>query len=169
MYLLLLLLWFIFNGRVTLEVALFGIVICGWLYWFICKYMGYSFQREKVLVKKIPLYLKYQPKLVEGMIDPIFHYAAGDDWKFPYAPLDVIKIIFSPKKAEIQPALVRFHTDLKSEASLVALANSITLTPGTYTVELENGEYVVQALDREKFGEGLEDSVFVKQLRRLEG
>ena len=40
MYLLLLLLWFIFNGRVTLEVALFGIVICGWLYWFICKYMG---------------------------------------------------------------------------------------------------------------------------------
>ena len=83
--------------------------------------------------------------------------------------MDVIKIIFSPKKAEIQPALVRFHTDLKSEASLVALANSITLTPGTYTVELENGEYVVQARDREKFGEGLEDSVFVKQLRRLEG
>ena len=56
---------------------------------------------------------------------------------------------FFAEKAEIQPALVRFHTDLKSEASLVALANSITLTPGTYTVELENGEYVVQALDRE--------------------
>ena len=147
MYLLLLLLWFIFNGRVTLEVALFGIVICGWLYWFICKYMGYSFQREKVLVKKIPLYLKYAFVLL---------------WEIFKANVDVIKIIFSP-------ALVRFHTDLKSEASLVALANSITLTPGTYTVELENGEYVVQALDREKFGEGLEDSVFVKQLRRLEG
>lgn len=154
MYLLLLLLWFIFNGRVTLEVALFGIVICGWLYWFICKYMGYSFQREKVLVKKIPLYLKYAFVLL---------------WEIFKANVDVIKIIFSPKKAEIQPALVRFHTDLKSEASLVALANSITLTPGTYTVELENGEYVVQALEREKFGEGLEDSVFVKQLRRLEG
>lgn len=154
MYLLLLLLWFIFNGRVTLEVALFGIVICGWLYWFICKYMGYSFRREKALVKNIPLYLKYAFVLL---------------WEIFKANVDVIKIIFSPKKAEIQPALVRFHTDLKSEASLVALANSITLTPGTYTVELENGEYVVQALDREKFGEGLEDSVFVKQLRRLEG
>lgn len=115
MYLLLLLLWFIFNGRVTLEVALFGIVICGWLYWFICKYMGYSFQREKVFVKKIPLYLKYAFVLL---------------WEIFKANVDVIKIIFSPKKAEIQPALVRFHTDLKSEASLVALANSITLTPG---------------------------------------
>ena len=158
MYLLLLLLWFIFNGRVTLEVALFGIVICGWLYWFICKYMGYSFQREKVLVKKIPLYLKYAFVLLweifKANVDVQYHKALHDN---------------SPKKAEIQPALVRFHTDLKSEASLVALANSITLTPGTYTVELENGEYVVQALDREKFGEGLEDSVFVKQLRRLEG
>ena len=99
MYLLLLLLWFIFNGRVTLEVALFGIVICGWLYWFICKYMGYSFQREKVLVKKIPLYLKYAFVLL---------------WEIFKANVDVIKIIFSPKKAEIQPALVRFHTDLKS-------------------------------------------------------
>ena len=114
MYLLLLLLWFIFNGRVTLEVALFGIVICGWLYWFICKYMGYSFQREKVLVKKIPLYLKYAFVLL---------------WEIFKANVDVIKIIFSPKKAEIQPALVRFHTDLKSEASLVALANTLTLRP----------------------------------------
>ena len=42
-----------------------------------------------VTYPSIPLYLKYQPKLVEGMIDPIFHYAAGDDWKFPYAPHDV--------------------------------------------------------------------------------
>ena len=49
------------------------------------------------------------------------------------------------------------------------LANSITLTPGTYTVGLENGAYVVQALDKSKFGEGLDDSVFVKQLRKLEG
>ena len=154
MYLLLLLLWFIFNGRVTLEVALFGIAICGWLYWFICRHMGYSAQRERALVKNIPLYLKYAVVLL---------------WEIFKANLAVIRIILSPKKAEIHPALVRFHTDLQSESSRVALANSITLTPGTYTVELENGDYLIQALDKEAFGEGLEDSVFVKQLRRLEG
>lgn len=152
MYFLLLLLWFIFNGRITLEVFLFGVVICGWLYWFICKHMGYSREREKRLVKKVPLYLKYAVVLL---------------WEIFKANLDVIRIVLSPK-LEIEPALIRFRTDLKSEASQVALANSITLTPGTYTVDLDNGEYVVQALDREKFGEGLEDSVFVKQLRRLE-
>lgn len=154
MYLLLLLLWITFNGRVTLEVFLFGVAICGWLYWFICKHMGYSFQRDQQLVKKIPLYVKYAVILL---------------WEIFKANVDVIKIVLSPNKKEIEPALVHFHTDLTSESSQVALANSITLTPGTYTVQLENGDYVIQALDKEKFGEGLDESVFVKQLRRLEG
>lgn len=152
MYILLLLLWMIFNGRITLEVFLFGAVICAWVYWFICKYMGYSWQREKQLIKKVPLYLKYAVVLV---------------WEIFKANIDVIKIVLSPK-LEVEPALMRFHTDLKSEASWVTLANSITLTPGTYTAELENGDYVVQALDKKKFGEGLDESVFVKQLRKLE-
>ncbi|MBQ7757916.1 Na+/H+ antiporter subunit E [Anaerotignum sp.] len=153
MYLLLLLLWFIFNGRVTLEVALFGVVICGWLYWFISKHMGYNYKDELRFVKKTPLYLKYAVILV---------------WEIFKANIDVIKIILSPKM-EIEPAIVRFHTDLETEAAQVMLANSITLTPGTYTAGLENGDYVVQALDKSKFGEGLNDSVFAEQLRRLEG
>ena len=153
MYFLLLLLWMIFNGRVTLEVFLFGVVICGWLYWFISKYMGYNYKNEIRYAKKIPLYLKYAVVLV---------------WEIIKANIDVIRIILSPKM-EIEPAIVTFHTDLESDAAQVVLANSITLTPGTYTANLENGDYVVQALDKSKFGEGLDDSVFVKQLRKLEG
>ncbi|MBQ3567910.1 MAG: Na+/H+ antiporter subunit E [Anaerotignum sp.] len=153
MYFLLLLLWMIFNGRVTLEVFLFGVVICGWLYWFISKYMGYNYKDEIRYAKKIPLYLKYAVVLV---------------WEIIKANIDVIKIILSPNM-EIEPAIVKFRTDLESDAARVTLANSITLTPGTYTAGLENGDFVVQALDKSKFGEGLDDSVFVKQLRRLEG
>ena len=153
MYFLLLLLWMIFNGRVTLEVFLFGVVICGWLYWFISKHMGYNYKDEIRFAKKIPLYLKYAVVLV---------------WEIFKANVDVIKVILSPKM-EIEPAIVTFHTDLESDAARVTLANSITLTPGTYTASLENGDYVVQALDKSKFGEGLDDSVFVKQLRKLEG
>ncbi len=153
MYFLLLLLWMIFNGRVTLEVFLFGVVICGWLYWFISKHMGYNYKDELRFAKKIPLYLKYAVVLL---------------WEIVKANIDVIKIVLSPKM-EIEPAIVTFRTDLESEAALVTLANSITLTPGTYTAGLDDGTFVVQALDKSKFGEGLDDSVFVKQLRKLEG
>lgn len=153
MYFLLLLLWIIFNGRITLEVFLFGVVICGWLYWFISKHMGYNYKDELRYAKKLPLYLKYAVVLV---------------WEIFKANLAVIRIVLSPR-IEIEPAIVRFHTDLESEAAQVTLANSITLTPGTYTAGLEDGSYVVQALDKKKFGEGLNDSVFAKQLRRLEG
>ena len=82
------------------------------------------------------------------------------------ANLAVIRIVLSPK-LEIEPVLVKFTTDLRSETAQVVLGNSITLTPGTYTAGLENGEFVVQALDK-SFAEGLNDSVFVKQLRKLE-
>ena len=152
MYVILLLLWIIFNGRVTAEVLLFGVVICGWLYWFISKHMGYCYKDELRFAKKLPLYLKYAATLFLEIVK---------------ANLAVIGVILSPK-AEIEPAIITFRTDLKSEAAQVALADSITLTPGTYTAGLEDGQLVVQALDRSKFGEGLEDSVFVKQLRRLE-
>ena len=105
-----------------------------------------------MLAKKIPLYLKYTVVLV---------------WEIMKANVDVIRIILSPKM-EIEPAVVTFKTDLKSEASLVTLANSITLTPGTFTAGLDDGDFVVVALDKSKFGEGLDESVFVEQLRKLE-
>lgn len=36
------LLWVIFNGKVTLEIVLFGIVIAGAVYAFCCKFLDYS-------------------------------------------------------------------------------------------------------------------------------
>ena len=136
----------------TLEVFLFGVAICTWLYWFMSKHMGYSYKRELTLVKKVPLYLKYALVLV---------------WEIIKANFDVMRIILSPKM-EIEPAIVTFKTDLKSEASQVTLANSITLTPGTFTAGLDDGDFVVVALDKSKFGEGLDESIFVEQLRKLE-
>lgn len=37
----------------------------------------------------IPLYLKYQPELVKGMIRPIYKLSKLPVWEFPYAPHDV--------------------------------------------------------------------------------
>ena len=44
----------------------------------------------------------------------------------------------------IKPGIVKIKTDLKSESGITALANSITLTPGTLTVDLnDNGELYI--------------------------
>ena len=77
-----------------------------------------------------------------------------------------IRLIVSPKY-EVEPVLVTFRTDLKTDLARTVLANSITLTPGTITVELTDNEYKVHCLDKE-MAEGMDESVFVKLLRKME-
>ena len=48
----------------------------------------------------------------------------------------------------VDPTLVRFETSLASESAQVLLAQSITLTPGTVTVDASNGVFVVHCLSR---------------------
>ena len=57
--------------------------------------------------------------------------------------------------------------DLKKNRHLVALANSITLTPGTITVDLHDNHYTVHALDASMV-DGLDDGVFVQKLMDME-
>lgn len=57
----------------------------------------------------------------------------------------VLRIVLDPK-LPIDPALVRFRSSLRSDFGLSTLANSITLTPGTITVEVANDEFLVHAL-----------------------
>lgn len=42
-----------------------------------------------VTYPSIPLFLKYNPELVKGMLRPIIKYANSEDWKFDFAPHDV--------------------------------------------------------------------------------
>ena len=46
----------------------------------------------------------------------------------------------------VAPRLLRFRTALRFEPSQILLAHSITLTPGTITVDLSQGEFLVHAL-----------------------
>lgn len=151
MFLLYFALWIVFNGRVTLEIVLFGLVIATVLYWFICKYMNYNPKTELKILKNFFCGLCYAAVLL---------------WEILKANLFVMKLIYT-EKYEVEPALVVFHTDLKSETARFVLANSITLTPGTITVTLEGDEYCVHCLDRE-MAEGLENSIFVRLLKKME-
>jgi multicomponent Na+:H+ antiporter subunit E len=48
----------------------------------------------------------------------------------------------------------------------VLLANSITLTPGTYTLFQDKDHFVVHCLRRE-YAEGMDNSTFVELLRKV--
>ncbi|MBS1211244.1 MAG: Cation antiporter [Proteobacteria bacterium] len=61
------------------------------------------------------------------------------------AAWDVSKRILSPR-LPISPALVEFVPSQKTDVGLVIHANSITLTPGTISVEAEHGRFLVHAL-----------------------
>jgi multicomponent Na+:H+ antiporter subunit E len=63
------------------------------------------------------------------------------------ANLGVARLILHPKMP-ISPVLVRVPAGQKTELGQVIYANSITLTPGTVSVELENGTILVHALTR---------------------
>jgi len=47
----------------------------------------------------------------------------------------------------IDPKLIRHRTKLQTEAGIVLLGNSITLTPGTITVEVDSQDLLVHAMD----------------------
>lgn len=152
MYILFFLMWVIFNGKLTLEIAVFGLVIAAVMYAFICKFMDYSIAKDLAVMKKSLLILQYIAVLVFEIVK---------------ANMATIRLITSNKHTA-EPVLVRFKTELKTKTARVLLANSITLTPGTITVSLEEDEYVVHCLDK-SLAEGMDSSVFVRLLTRMEG
>jgi multicomponent Na+:H+ antiporter subunit E len=65
------------------------------------------------------------------------------------ASLDVTRIVLHPRMLDlIDPQIVHFKTRLKGSFSRVTFAQSITLTPGTISVSINDDEFTVYALTR---------------------
>lgn len=151
MYLLFLAVWLILNGKVTAEILVFGIVISAALFAFTCRFLDYSLRKEILLFHLIPFFIRYLWVLVKEIFK---------------ANMCVLKIIFS-LDLQPEPGFVYFDTSFKTGTAKMLLANSITLTPGTITVSMDEEECVVHCLDK-SLSEGMGDSVFVKMLEKLE-
>ncbi len=82
-----------------------------------------------------------------SMINPkkwgyLIAYIPAYIWEEIKSHLDVASRILHPN-LPLKPAIVRLPTELKSDVGLTALADSITMTPGTLTVNInpeEEGE-----------------------------
>lgn len=144
-------LWLVFNGKVTLELVIFGIVLSVAVYAFCYKFLEYSPKKELLALRLLPQGIGCFFVLIKEIV---------------IANLGTIRLIVSPKY-DVEPVLVTFKTELKTDLARTILANSITLTPGTITVELTEDEFRVHCLDKE-MAEGMADSVFVKKLLKME-
>ena len=144
--------WVLLNGRWTAEIAVVGLVVCGALYAFMAAFMGYSPRKEWAFFRRMGRILGYLGYLVSEVVK---------------SSIAVIRLIWSPKLTP-EPELISFHTRLRTDAGKVVLADSITLTPGTITVNVQGDRMLVHCLDS-SFAMDENDFDMEKRVMRVEG
>ena len=151
MYVLFFILWIILNGRITLEIVIIGLLIVAAITYFIKKAMLYDPIPLHCLVKNLGVSIFYLLVLIYEIIKSSF---------------TTIKFIIS-RKIIIQPQIYIFDVNLNNDTLKTILANSITLTPGTITLNIDKDTFYVHALDYTML-DGIEDSIFIRLLKIMD-
>lgn len=144
--------WLLFNGRVTWDVVGFGIVISGVVTWFAISICGWTKSNRLTVLRLGGQLLRYIAALFVEIIK---------------ANIAAIKVILFPKRNELRPQIFTFDSKLQHQELQTIMANSITITPGTYTVRIDDSRLMVHALNTE-FMEGTPDSALNRSLIRME-
>ncbi|MFP4067599.1 MAG: Na+/H+ antiporter subunit E [Spirochaetaceae bacterium] len=110
---------------------------------------------------------------------------AGRRWLIPNLPWLVVygavlifqmyvasfKVLWNILRGRINPGVVHFRTRLSSDIARVALTNSITLTPGTITLDLDDDHLIVHWLDartrHSKYAAELVKGAYERILKRI--
>lgn len=127
--------WFLLSGRVGLQYAIFMLAAVGVVMWINPErpFASEGAARGEGLrgvLRSAVLLVRYLVWLI---------------WNVFWANLQVARIILDPR-LPIDPRLIVFRTRLGSPVARTLVANTITLTPGTVTVELDEDEYLVHSL-----------------------
>lgn len=118
-------LWLLLAG-ITTEELILGAVVSLLLAALVARLVSYEFGFSVVLqlVKYVVLFV------------PLFI------WKLILANLHIAKIVLTPK-LPINPGFVVVKTGLKKDISKLSLANAITMTPGTLSVDVAEDEVLI--------------------------
>jgi len=139
--------WLILSGKLELKYLIFGVASAA-LVTFVTQDLLEPEARQR---KKTPSRVISPLKTAWGL----FSYFVWLICQIVQSNLQVAYIVLHPK-LPIEPGLLRFRTRLQSRVGHILLANSITLTPGTITVDLTEGTYLVHALVPQAAGSLLE-------------
>jgi multicomponent Na+:H+ antiporter subunit E len=81
------------------------------------------------------------------------------------AAVQVAEVVLEPRMP-IEPVMLHHRAVFDRDVSRVAFANSITLTPGTLTVDVEDSTYVVHCI-AERFAEEIESGELERVVSRV--
>ena len=147
-------LWLFFvllNGKLSVEIALLGAVVAALGVGFACMALDWSWRRELRLLALVPRLIGYGGYLFVQIVK---------------ANLATLRRVYA--RRAVEPAIVNVHTKLGRRWQRVLLSNSITLTPGTITLELAGDELTVHCLDQSD-ADGHPDPDMERRIGRLEG
>jgi multicomponent Na+:H+ antiporter subunit E len=82
------------------------------------------------------------------------------------ANIDVAKVVLSPSMP-VSPSFIKVHAVFNNDFNKVIYANSVTLTPGTLTVDVRGNDYIIHALT-DAAAEGMNNSILEQYVRKLE-
>ena len=120
--------WLVLSGHYTPLYIGLGVVAAAFVAWL-------NRQDEIVsdVVRALPGLARYTPWLL---------------WQIVQSNLQVTRLVLDPR-LPIDPVVVRIRTAMRGDLAVATFANSITLTPGTVTVDIDGDELVVHALTPE--------------------
>ncbi len=122
--------WLLLNNSMAPEILISGLVISillPFLFCGNCQVFTYLKLTPKSILYTFLFLLTFLKELVKSN-------------------LDVARRVVSPS-LPIHPGIVEVKTKLKSKIARVVLADSITLTPGTFTLEIEDDSLFIHWID----------------------
>ena len=117
--------WPFVDGKIDIQVVIAGLIVS-----FIVAILFHE-----ILPKEHHVFISPVRVFWALIYVPVFFYYVIK------ANLDVVYRALHPQMP-IKPGIVKIKTNLKTESGITALANSITLTPGTLTVDLTDDGFL---------------------------
>ena len=148
LFVILLSLWLLMSGHYTLLITSLGVISC-----LFCVYLA----KRANLIDDEGLPLFFLPRLLNYLL-----------WLFKEifnSNIGTAKAIIT---GDINPEIFIVKSSQNTDVAKVTYANSITLTPGTVTIQINKDKFEVHALNSD-FGNDVRSNVMDKKVKWLEG
>ena len=143
-FILLFLVWIGLTNSLDIQELLVGAVVA----FVITRF--FTPNREFNLKELIMKYIKFIPIFLKNLVQ---------------SNIAVAKIVLNPK-LPINTGIVKLKTSLSSNQDKLILANAITLTPGTITIELRNNDLFIHILNMDSLDRAVLQEKIVGEFER---